>query len=304
MRKVITNDLSKCVGCNRCVRVCPIDEANITRDLDGKITVEVDNSKCIACGACLVACRHGSRYYEDDTERFFADLRKGIPISVIAAPATKANVDEWGRMLTWLRSVGVQKIYDVSLGADICTWAHIRYIQQNGPKPMITQPCPAIVNYIQMHRPELVKYLSPIHSPMLCTALFMRQYEKVQTKIAALSPCVAKSYEFESTKMIDYNVTLNTLSKYIQDHHIVLSGKPSGFDNYESGLGSLYAMPGGLKENVEHYLGKSVRVDKAEGPGIYHVLDEYAEQPLANLPVIFDVLNCQEGCNMGTGCVK
>jgi hypothetical protein len=62
-------------------------------------------------------------------------------------------------------------------------------------------------------------------------------------------------------------------------------------------------MPGGLKENVEYYVGKSLRVDKSEGQKfVYKTLDEYARQPRSNLPVLLDVLNCPEGCNMGTGC--
>ena len=302
MRHLIMNDLDKCVGCNRCVRVCPIDEANITWEEDGKIFVKADNENCIACGACLAACHHGSREYVDDTERFFDDLKSGVRISLMTAPAVKSNLKTWGRLLSWFREAGVQKIYDVSLGADICVWAHVRYIQKNGPRPLITQPCPSIVTYMIRHKNELVKYLSPVQSPMACTAIFMRQYEKIDTRIAAISPCVAKAHEFESTKLIDYNITINKLYDYIERNNIVFPAEGSGFDNYESGLGSLFPMPGGLKENVEFYLGKSVRIDKCEGPQvIYDVLDEYALQPETNLPVLFDVLNCREGCNMGTG---
>jgi ferredoxin len=308
MRDVIQNSLDLCVGCNRCVRVCPIDEANIAwvQD-DGQIKVKIDHTKCIACGNCLTACHHGSRHYEDDTERFFKDLKSGTQISVFAAPAVKSNFEEYGRLFSWLRSIGVKVIYDVSLGADICTWAHIRHIQKNGPKPIISQPCPAIVNYVLMHRNELLKYLSPVHSPMLCTAVFMRKYEKVNTKIAALSPCLAKAYEFDATHAVDYNVTFKKLREYVEKNHINLPAKPSGFDHYEAGLGSLYPMPGGLKESVEFYVGKALRVDKAEGHGVYKALNEYLEHSKkagAKLPVLFDVLNCAEGCNVGTGCVK
>jgi len=305
MQDIITIDLDKCVACNRCLRVCPIHEANVaTVQKDGQIKVKIDNSKCIACGNCLIACHHGSRHYSDDTERFFKDLRAGVPISIFAAPAVRSNFDDYGRLFKWLRSLGIRQVYDVSLGADICTWAHIRYIQKNGPKPIISQPCPAIVNYVLIHRNELLKHLSPIHSPMLCTAVYMRKYEKVGTKIAALSPCVAKTHEFEATRIVDYNVTFKNLDKYITDNRIALPLESSGFDAYEAGLGSLYPMPGGLKESVEHYLGKTLRVDKSEGPDIvYKALDEYAKQPSSRLPVLFDVLNCAEGCNAGTGCV-
>ncbi|GBU26288.1 hypothetical protein R83H12_02984 [Fibrobacteria bacterium R8-3-H12] len=303
MRNIIVNLIDKCTGCNHCIRVCPISEANIAF-LDGKKNkIRVDGSKCIACGSCLAACTHGSRRSEDDTKDFFEDLRRGNPISVFAAPAIKSNIEEYGRLFTWLRSIGVKKIYDVSLGADICTWAHIRYIQKNGPKPIISQPCPAIVNYILIHKNELLKYLSPVHSPMLCTAIYMQRYEKVGTKIAAISPCVAKAHEFEATDIVDYNVTFRKLQRFLKEHNVALPSKATGFDNYDAGLGSLYPMPGGLKECVEHYVGKTLRVDKSEGPKmVYKALDDYAKQPLSKLPVLFDVLNCAEGCNAGTGC--
>jgi len=303
VRKVIHNALEKCVGCNQCVRVCPVEEANIVREADGKIIVEIDNSKCIVCGACQDACHHGSRYYEDDTERFFADLKRGEKISLFAAPAIRTNFDEWGCVLAWLRTLGVDKIYDVSLGADICTWAHIRHIEQNGLSPIISQPCPVIVNYILMHRGELAARLSPIHSPMLCTAVYMREYEGITGKIAALSPCAAKGLEFDDTGVVEYNVTIRNLYEYIEKNGVVFPQTQSGFDHYEAGLGGVYPMPGGLKENIEYYYGKTLRVDRSEcSSTVYKSLNEYAKQPLENLPVLFDVLNCAEGCNRGTGC--
>jgi len=307
MRNIVNNSVDSCVGCNRCIRVCPIDEANIAYEENGKVKVKIDNSKCIACGNCLAVCPHGSRYYEDDTERFFKDLKAGVPISMFAGPALKSNFEEYERLFTWLRSIGVRSIYDVSLGADICTWAHIRYIQKNGPKPIISQPCPAIVNYILMHRNDILKYLSPVHSPMLCTAVYMRKYEKVKAKIAALSPCIAKAYEFEATNLVEYNVTFKKLREYMQKNNISLPARTTKFDNYEAALGSLYPMPGGLRESVEHYVGKSLRIDKSEGLEVYEALDEYLEcsrKSASSLPVLFDVLNCHHGCNLGTGCVK
>jgi len=303
MRELITSDVSKCVGCNRCIRVCPVEGSNIVYNEGGQIKVRVDHNHCIACGACLRACRHGCRNYKDDTERFLDDLAKGAAISLFAAPANRANGENWGRLLSWLRQKGVNKIYDVSLGADICTWAHIRYIQNNNPKSIVTQPCPAIVNYILMHRQELVPNLSPVQSPMLCTAIYMKKYEGINDKIAALSPCIAKSDEFSATGYVDYNVTLRRLYEYIEEHNIALPKEESGFDHADSSLGCLYSMPGGLRENVELYLGKALRIDKSEGQEmVYHALDRFAKKRGDNLPAIFDVLNCPEGCNLGTGC--
>jgi len=238
----------------------------------------------------------------DDTERFFEDLAMGKAISIFAAPAFKSNHDNWGNIITFLKQRGVRKVYDVSLGADICTWAHIRYVEKSTPKPLITQPCPAIVNYILKYQKNLIGNLSPVHSPMLCTAIFMVKYAGLRDEIAAISPCVAKSDEFGDTRLVGYNVTLKKLIEYIEKNNIRLPNEKTGFDHVPSGLGTIYPTPGGLKENLEYYIGKTIRIEKAEGAHVYHAIDLYVDQPQELLPDVFDVLNCQEGCNIGTAC--
>lgn len=304
MSALIKNDLEKCVGCNRCIRMCPIEDANIAYSEGEMIKVKVDSTKCITCGACVAACRHSSRYYEDDTERFFRDLQKGEPISLFCAPASRANLARWDQVLGLLRRMGVNCIFDVSLGADICTWAYIRYIQKYQPEAIISQPCPAIVDYVLMHAHNLLPYLAPVHSPMLCTAVYMRKYKGITDKIGAISPCIAKGNEFEQTNhMVTYNVTFKKLYEYIEKNNITLPGEGSGYDHMDSALGSIYSMPGGLKENVEFMLGKALRVDKSEGQSVvYKSLKAFGQEDKANLPHVFDVLNCPEGCNLGTGC--
>jgi hypothetical protein len=218
---------------------------------------------------------------------------------MIVAPANRMNGQEGGRLLTWLRQLGVKKIYDVSLGADICIWGHIRMIERDKPKSIITQPCPAIVNYIQHYEHGLLKYLSPIHSPMLCTAIYMNKYDHFSDSLAALSPCIAKSDEFAETGYVEYNVTLKKIFAYIRDHNIQLPAQTSGFDHPDSALGRLFPMPGGLRENIEFIMGKDLSIFKAEGYSIYSKLDAYSDTSPELLPKVFDVLNCIEGCNIG-----
>jgi len=300
MKQLVFCDLDLCVGCNRCVRNCPVEMANIVKlDKENKVKVDISADKCIACGECIDVCQHEARTYTDDLEKFLNDLKRGEKISVMIAPAIRANREELGRLIAWLRQLGAVKVHDVSFGADLCVWAHIRYIERNA-SPIITQPCPAIVNYILKYSPALSKYLSPVHSPMACSAVYMRQYEHLSTPIAAFSPCIAKSHEFESTGLINYNVTFKKLFKYIDDNNIALPAQPSDFDHYECGLGSIFSMPGGLKENIEYFLGSALSIDRSEGKHVvYHKLDEYAKQQRGDLPDIFDVLNCEEGCNRG-----
>ena len=153
MVDVIREQLDLCVGCNRCVRECPMEAANVTYlDENDNIKVKIDHEKCISCGMCISACKHDARNYKDDTERFFEDLVNGVPISVIVAPAIKTNMRDYKKLFTYLKRLGVNMIYDVSLGADICIWAHIKHIKENNGIPLITQPCPAIVTYCTMYR--------------------------------------------------------------------------------------------------------------------------------------------------------
>ncbi|MCL2063425.1 MAG: methyl-accepting chemotaxis protein [Candidatus Cloacimonetes bacterium] len=300
MRKLITNNETACVGCNRCIRACPIIGANRVSKKGHLINVSVDTDRCIACGACIHTCRHNVRNFVDDTEQFLYDLRMGAKISMLVAPANRIIEEEGGRLLTWLRQQGVRNIYDVSVGADICTWAHIRAIE-NVNHPLITQPCPVIVNFIQMYAHDLLKYLSPIHSPMLCTAIFMKKYCDIHDNLAALSPCIAKAHEFDATNYVKYNVTLEKLFQHIEENNIRLPDTISGFDHQDSALGLLYPMPGGLKENIEYFFGKQLRIDQSEGSDyVYDALKEFAKEDNINLPDIFDVLNCHEGCNVGT----
>ena len=305
MKDIIKTDPAKCEGCNRCVRVCPVPEANIAYIDNGSIKVKINEQKCIACGACLEVCQHDARAYSDDTDRFFSDLERGTAVTLMVAPAFRTNFANGDAILAWLKTLGVTTVVDVSLGADICTWAHIRYIEAHKPRTLITQPCPAIVAYVEKHRTELIDLLSPVHSPMLCTAVFLRKYLHNTEKIAVLSPCVAKKNEFDETHIVSYNVTFNRLAAYIKEKGIALPDAPFEFDHVASSLGRVYAMPGGLKENVEYYIGKAVRVDKSEGQSVvYGHINEFAHEDEGNLPALFDVLNCPDGCNAGTGCLK
>lgn len=308
-QNLIRVDLSKCMGCSSCIRVCPAVGANFTRITEnGNLVVDLNTKRCVKCGECVRACAHNARSYSDDTDLFWDAVQRHEDMSVIVAPAVRtAFRGQWTRLLQWLRDQGVQRIYDVSLGADICTWAHLRLLKKE-PKKLISQPCAAITNYILKFQPDLIPSLSPIHSPMLCLASYLRKYEGLRGKIYALSPCIAKKEEFSQTGLIDYNVTFARLRQKLDENHISLSQvrlPPKADENHfdftgdSGGSGVLYPMPGGLRENLLLHQ-PSLNVVNAEGaPKVYEKLDAYQNAPQASLPDVFDVLSCEYGCNSG-----
>ncbi len=299
MGLVFTND--NCTGCNKCVRTCPVLTSNVATQI-GRVTVS--DTDCIACGACFDSCAHGARDFMDDTQQFFADLKKGRQISVIIAPAFLANYPkEYKKVLGYLKSQGVNHFYSVSFGADITTWAYLKYITENNFVGGISQPCPAIVNYVEKYQPELIERLVPIHSPMMCTAVYAKKYLRLSDDIAFLSPCIAKKFEISDKNThgyVTYNVTYEKMMEYIGDAY---RGATEYNDEIEYGLGAIYPMPGGLRENVEHFLGKEYVVRQVEGEReAYHYLKDYAKRIKAGkeLPFMVDILNCQKGCIYGT----
>ncbi len=303
---MITFDGSKCVACNNCIRVCPSMEANtVEHDENGNVRFNINPDKCIRCGACVKICNHNARSYEDDTERFWEDLKSGQKIIAICAPAVKVSFDGcWRNVLDILKKNGVEKIYDVSFGADICTWGHVRYLEQHPGAKLISQPCPAIVNYIRKYCHSALKNLSPVHSPMLCTAVYLRKYLGESAKIAALSPCIAKMDEFRETGLVDYNVTFERLGELLRQNGTDFKtlGKTRSnfeFSGIQGSMGAIYPRPGGLKACLELEC-PTLNVITSEGTdSVYKNLDLYSEINERDLPDVFDVLSCDKGCGSG-----
>ena len=300
---VYTNE--NCVGCNKCISACPVLTANHAVEENGKNKIVVDGKQCVSCGACFDVCAHGARSFNDDTERFFEDLKKGEKISLLLAPAFLANYPrEYATVLGGLKKLGVNRIISISFGADITTWGYVKYITEHNFTGAISQPCPAVVGYIEKYIPELIPSLMPIHSPMMCGAVYVKKYMKVADKLAFISPCIAKKNEIDDPNCggyVSYNVTFDHLMQYVRANGI--SG-PAVTDEIEYGLGSIYPMPGGLKENVYWFCGEDIFIRQIEGEKhAYEFLEDYKKRVLGkkDLPFMVDALNCAKGCIYGPG---
>ncbi len=288
-----------CIGCNACIRSCPVPNAN---RYDGNV-VHINPEHCIKCGECIKGCKHDARYYDDDLEEVMSMI-KTKKVSFIVAPAIKTAMDgKWRHVLSWLKKQGVHEIYDASFGADICTYLHIEYLKQNPGKKVISQPCAAIVNYAEKHKTELLPYLSPVHSPLLCTAVYVRKYLNNNDILVGLTPCIAKEDEFHNTGLINYNVTFKRLGEYLKDKNVSL---PTGYSSFEFSSvrgfdGAFYPIPGGLKECLRVFA-PDLSVTTSEGVNkVYEDFNTYLKSDRATLPTVFDVLSCEYGCNSGIG---
>jgi iron only hydrogenase large subunit-like protein len=294
MNEIIIVKPEKCVGCNSCVRNCPAPEANTVKQLDdGRFITSVNNDKCIACGECVRTCNHGARDYIDDTDECMSHIIKEKLI-IIVSPAIKAALPtKWKGVLDWFKGQGCT-IYDGSLGADICTWAHVRAIDQETVGNIVTQPCAAIVKYIETYQPSILKNLSPIQSPILCTAIYIKRYLRLTNRIAVLSPCVAKKNEFTETMFVDFNVTFQKMMEYFNENDIRIlidnnDDLAYNFDGEQGQMGAIYPKPGGLRDNL---LLHDPEIDIVNSEGVHKVypeLDMYVKLAESKKPKVFDL---------------
>jgi hypothetical protein len=136
----------------------------------------------------------------------------------------------------------------------------------------------------------------------MCTAIYAKKYMGLKDKLAFISPCIAKKMEIDDPNThnyVEYNVTFKKMMEYVRKNNI--KGTPCD-DEIEYGLGSIYPMPGGLKENVYWLLGDDVFIRQIEGEQhVYEYLENNKEliKSGKNNYIFVDALNCRSGCLYG-----
>lgn len=301
---VVKVDETKCVNCHACITACPVKFCN-----DGSGDhVTINHDLCIGCGSCIKACKHDARIPLDDTKQFMQDLRNNVPMVAIVAPAVAANFPRQHMNFNgWLKSIGVKAVFDVSFGAELTVASYLDHIQSNNPTTVIAQPCPALVTYMEIYQPELLPYLAPADSPMLHIIKMIHQFypQYRNHRVAVMSPCIAKRREFDATGMGDYNVTFRAIRSYFKRSGVNLADYPAvEFDNPPAERAVLFSTPGGLLKTAQRWKPDVANVSrKIEGPEIvYDYLKKLPEMiRKGNAPVLIDCLNCELGCNGGSG---
>ncbi|WP_054693085.1 [Fe-Fe] hydrogenase large subunit C-terminal domain-containing protein [Syntrophomonas palmitatica] len=303
-----------CINCHQCIAVCPV---KVCSDGSGEV-VKFNNQLCIGCGRCVEACvkSHGgiveksARFPIDDTPQFIKDIAEHNIIALVA-PSAQCNF-ELNKLITALRMLGLAAVYDVSLGAEITVACYHEAIKSGKAKtPLIGQSCPAIVKYIELHHPNLIEHLAPTGSPVYDLAVYVKSLHP-DSELAFISPCLAKRREFQDSGIIKYNVLYQSLNEIFESHNIVLDELEDGhFDHaVQAGLAAGFSTPGGLKDCYLHKYSdiKSSQIARVEGPIVYEKFFQDLERAIRKnrpgLPLIVDVLSCENGCNMGPGCIN
>ncbi|PKM78826.1 MAG: hypothetical protein CVU90_00730 [Firmicutes bacterium HGW-Firmicutes-15] len=303
-----------CTNCHQCIAVCPI---KICNNGSGDV-VKFNNSLCIGCGRCVDAClkSHGgvveksARFIIDDGPQFLNDLPQKEIVALIA-PSAASNFNI-SKLITALKQLNIKHVYDVSLGAEITVALYHQAIKNERViLPLISSPCPTIVKYIQLIHPRLIEHLAPFGSPVHNLAVYVKSLHP-EAELVFFSPCLEKTREIRTQKLIKYNVLYQSLHNILEDKSINLDILPDGeFDNIvPAGIATNFSIPGGLKESyLYHYPDTPASsISRVEGSlvfdGYLRSLQKSIRKGDSHLPLIVDILSCEKGCNAGVGCIN
>ena len=179
-----------------CRRACPVDA--ITMDLDTGIC-QIDEKKCIQCGACVRSCPFGAITSKVFIVQVINALKAGKKVVAMVAPAAEGEFGADITMGSWrtaLKKVGFADMVEVGLGGDMTAAAEAAEWAEayKEGKKMTTSCCPAFVNMIKQHYPELLDNMSTTVSPM-CAVSRMLKAQDPEVITVFIGPCIAKKSE-------------------------------------------------------------------------------------------------------------
>ena len=130
-----------CCGCTNCLKRCPTEAIRVH---GGK--AKILSERCIDCGECIRICPHHAKTAHSTT---FDEIKKYKYRVAIPAPALFGqfnHLDNIDIVLTGLKKIGFDSVFEVSRGAELVSEATRKLIKENKlKKPIISSACPAVV---------------------------------------------------------------------------------------------------------------------------------------------------------------
>jgi len=277
----IIRELSKCILCGRCVRVC--EEVITSTSLDfinrgGATHVgpamdrDFNFSSCIHCGQCVLVCPTGALHEKHNITEVQEYLNNHEIVKVIQySPLVTSGIAEelgikynrdFDRVLnSILRKIGFDKVFITGTGTDICISEIAdelkKKIEGKERTPLYISACPAWVKFAEQFIPSILPQLSTVKSPQQVTGVLIKTLVAEQAgvkpeKIYSVSatPCMAMKFEARRDGMmrkgisdVDSVMTVRELARLIRLYGIdVTNIEPEPADDPMAGRSSAAAL--------------------------------------------------------------
>lgn len=313
-----------CINCGKCAEVCryhaiiqvPLACADacpvgaIGKTDDGRVTV--DQEKCIRCGKCIKACPFAAIMQANQVSHVVRAIAQGKKVIALVAPAILGYFPtEPGRLYAALRKMGFADVYEVALAGDEVAideakeWAERK---AEGAPFMTTSCCPAWVETVQRHIPEILPYVSHTASPMVYSDRRAKK-DHPDAITVFIGPCMAKRAEANRLKSPDYVITAEEIGAWLMADNIQLDDlEPEAPACVGTQYGAEFAVSGGVANAVAHYLPEGVpmpSVFKINGLNKKNIalLRVFAKTKKAPAEII-EIMVCPGGCVAGPAAIN
>ena len=261
-------DASKCKECGKCAQACPYNAiAHLKRPCKFSCPVDaitydehgisiIDKEKCIRCGKCIHSCPFGAI----GSKTFMVDvinlIKAGKVVVAMVAPATEGQFGKditMASLKTALKKAGFADMVEVGLGGDMTAayeaeeWAEA---YKEGKK-MTTSCCPAFVNMIKQHFPQLLDNMSTTVSPMCAVSRYLKTVHPGVITVF-VGPCIAKKSETLDLNIqdnADYAMTFGELRAMLRAKEIELEPEENNYQE-SSVFGKRFGNGGGVTAAV------------------------------------------------------
>lgn len=289
----IIRDPNKCVLCKRCLTMCNEVQtvgtlSDVDRGFDTVISTAYGDpmleSNCTFCGQCLAVCPTGAltivsnikdtyKALNDPSKKVVVQVAPAVRVALGEAFAMEAGTDVTGKMVTALRNLGFDYVFDTNYAADLTTMeeAHefVERYKSGENLPIITSCCPSWVKFIEHNFPDYLHKPSTAKSPHEMFGAIAKSYfaekegiDPEDMVVVSVMPCVAKKYESARPELanemensdVDIVITTTELARMIRDYSIDFRNlEDSDFDDpmgESTGGGTVFGSSGGVAESA------------------------------------------------------
>ncbi len=285
----LIRDNNKCILCRRCVAACKnqhvgvigANERGFKTHIATAFELGLKDVPCVACGQCIAVCPVGALREKDEIDNVLEAINNPEKHVVVAtAPAVRVAIGEEfgypvgtntkGKMVTALRKLGFDKVFDVNFTADLTIMEEgtefLERLSNGGTLPMITSCSPGWVKFCEHYYPELLDNLSSCKSPQQMFGAVIKTYYAEKNGIdpkdiymVSVMPCTAKKFEKTRDDQaaagvadIDAVLTTRELARMIKRAGIMYQTlSDEEFDNplgVGTGAGVIFGATGGVME--------------------------------------------------------
>jgi iron only hydrogenase large subunit-like protein len=295
----------KCRNSYSCVRVCPVNAIEVKPQKKHPVILA---ERCIGCGLCFVSCAPRAVEYRDSMAEVKEILSSGRKTAALIAPSIASEFDDitdYRKFVGMIRTLGFDYVHENSFGVDLIAHEYASLFEKARGKYYITSNCPAIVKLIEKFNPDLVPNLAPVVSPMIATAMVVRELYGSSLATVYIGPCIDTKDEanlYGSGKLIESVLTFIELRKLFEEFNIqerLVTN--SEFDPPHGHWGALYPLPAGIIQaaGIKRDMVTSRVITASGKEDILEAINDF-DKYIDTIHHHFNLFFCQ-GCLLGPG---